>query len=283
MGRRDSRSVLGTLAVVLATAVLTACGDAPDGIDAACRDGATSAGAPGDAEIVLAFGAGVDRLTPGVGAGVLLVYADGAVATTLPAEDLATAHVSMIAPGFHGEQPGDYVAGTLSGCALAAALERADDLFAEPPSFGMPVTDATGTTISYRVDGQPVVAGIDMFDPDDPDEWRGSISPQEQRNRDAAAELWHLLVGAVRLTGDLPVDRLELDSPFGTIGADELDWSLPSLPELLSEGGCAEITGADVATVLDALAAGGGELLDSEPWRLSARTLPPGMPACGGR
>src|SRR5690606_21020457 len=124
MGRPDSRSVLGTLAVVLATAVLTACGDAPDGIDAACRDGATSAGAPGDAEIVLAFGAGVDRLTPGVGAGVLLVYADGAVATTLPAEDLATAHVSMIAPGFHGEQPGSYVAGTLSGCALAAALER---------------------------------------------------------------------------------------------------------------------------------------------------------------
>src|SRR5690606_40550755 len=49
----------------------------------------------------------------------------------------------------------------------------------------------------------------------------------------AAAELWHLLVGAVRLTGDLPVDRLELDSPLGTIGADELDWSLPSLPELL--------------------------------------------------
>src|SRR5690606_17362776 len=96
----------------------------------------------------------------------------------------------------------------------------------------------------------------------------------------AAAELWHLLVGAVRLTGDLPVDRLELDSPLGTIGADELDWSLPSLPELLSEGGCAEITGADVATVLDALAAGGGELLESEPWRLSARTLPPGMPAC---
>lgn len=275
---------LAAVVVALATA---GCQQGAEEVDPGCLSGASSAGAPGEAPIMFAFGAAVDRLTGGVGAGTVLVYADGAVVRTMDPTTLGggggRAVVPRLAPGFFGDQPGYYEVGHLSDCALGVVVSSVEAIVDDGSGFGMPVTDATGTTFSYRADGAGAIEtdGIDMFDPDDPDEWSDSITPAQQRNRDRAATLWFLLEDAVVVTGELEIERLQLELHYGaTVEDSEVTWSLPPLHEVLGGQQCVELAGDDVAPVIDALAESGGTLLPEEDWRLSARTLPPGMPAC---
>lgn len=268
------------LGAVVAALILAGCGGSGSMPTGTCTDSTRTAGDPGDAEPMLILGS-VD-FTP------IVVYADGAVAMpmqTVVRDELVVGYLAlpMMAPGYAGEQPGSYVAGTLTDCELEEAIERADALFTPSVDFGEPqVTDAGSTSATYDPvgDAPAVEISAHAFSHEDPNDF-GGLSGAEQRARQDLADLWNLVLGAA-LTDELSTERLHVMT-LGDVADDEVDWPLPPLSEVLGGGTCATISGDDVDVVVDLLEDRDGQLLDDEEydaWRLVVVAVAPGMPDC---
>lgn len=271
-----ARGVLGAVLGVALAATLTACTAQGGDPTAGCTDEVRSAGEPGDAEPLLVFDS--------VHYNPTVVYADGAVVVPLSSDAAqgvagAALRVPMMAPGYMGDQPGGYVGGWLSDCELAAVIEAADELFRPGLDFGDPqVTDMGGTDVAYE--GHTI--GVYAFSRDDPTEWSG-LTRSEQQARQDLADLWNGVESAATLTGELPIDRLNIHL-MGSVDDDELiDWPLDDPLSSFAQGSydCVTITDPDdVAALVDRL--DDGPLLADGEYRLAIVAAAPGTPACSG-
>lgn len=248
-----------------------ACGDAPGGDPTAgCTEETRTAGAPGDAEPLLLFGAGAYAPT--------IVYADGAVVIPAAALDhlgtdaaVGYLRLPMMAPGFSGEQPGGFVAGWLSDCELEAVIEAAEPLF-DGVDFGTPqITDHASTPFTFE--GTEI--SLYAFDRDDPG---GGVSGAQARARQDLADLWTLVEDATELTGEVEIDRVFVHTYVSIDDGEVTDWPLTTPVSEIARLGCLTVDDpGDVEAVLAWLDGPGSDDLQ---WRLTVVAAAPGVRDC---
>ncbi|MBZ2198884.1 hypothetical protein [Occultella gossypii] len=213
---------------------------------------------------------------------VLVVYADGNVATHADADAAAVAEAGAAVAAlpryaggpYQGGAVGSWEGGYLNTCAVDELHRLAQDALWSDPEPGQPqVTDLPTTHFHYTDGGS--VADVAVYAHGAG--YTSGLSWSERRVRDKIVALTDFLdANVVADGGTLPVTELQIDGN-GAVGAD-FTWPLAATPvDLLGDAQCAVIVEADAVTLYTYALE---NELDVSEYNLAIRALPPGVAGC---
>jgi hypothetical protein len=211
---------------------------------------------------------------------VLVVYADGNVATHAEADPAAVPGAAAVAlpryagGPYQGGAVGSWEGGYLNTCALDRFHELAQEaLWGDPEPGFVQVTDQPDTHFHYTDGGS--VADVTVYAHDSG--YTSGLSWSERRVRDKLIVLTDFLdTNVVAAGGTLPVTQLQIDGD-GAVAA-SFTWPLPAAPaDLLGDAGCTVIVDADAVTLYTHALENDLGVLEHN---LAIRALPPGVAGC---
>lgn len=265
-------------AVIGAALMLTGCSgpELPPPPEATECSEPSTAGAPGEADVVFTYGASMSGWSAFGPSHQSVVYADGAVAVweDTPAAAFPPAG-RMLAP-LRPDTPGAFRAGELNACATSEFLDMLADVFEDPDrDFGTPqITDVVSTGAEYRAPGEQEVTSYWIYAAgmeEDSDLTREQLSARyEVFAMEAFLEV-NLTEGELIRPETLEV----LSWPGGGTAIPE-QWPVEDFEEFSVNGECGVLSGADAQEVLEAILGG-----SAVPDGLSVLTLAPGIAGCG--